>query len=80
MDYENSQQAREFLRTYVNGNRKLITDLLDGSGTAEDVGSHLLCIMLEGHQHSDQLALGSLGWLGSFTPSSFLWAFSEKHI
>ena len=47
MDHENSQQAREFLRTYVNGNRKLITDWLDGSGNAEDVGSHLLCIMLE---------------------------------
>ena len=47
MDHENSQQAREFLRTYVNGNRKLITDWLDGSGNAEDVGAHLLCIMLE---------------------------------
>ena len=47
MDHENSQQAREFLRTYVNGNRKLITDWLDGSGNAEDVGSHLLCILLE---------------------------------
>ena len=47
MDHENSQQAREFLRTYVNGNRKLIADWLDGSGNAEDVGSHLLCIMLE---------------------------------
>ena len=47
MDQENSQQAREFLRTYVNGNRKLITDWLDGSGNAKDVGSHLLCIMLE---------------------------------
>ena len=53
MDHENSQQAREFLRTYVNGNRKLITDWLDGSGNAEDVGSHLLCIMLEGQQHAD---------------------------
>ena len=47
MDHENSQQAREFLRTYVDGNRKLINDWLDGSGNAEDVGSHLLCIMLE---------------------------------
>ena len=47
MDHENSLQAREFLRTYVNGNRKLITDWLDGSGNAEDVGAHLLCIMLE---------------------------------
>ena len=47
MDHENSQQAREFLRSYVNGNRKLITVWLDGSGNAEDVGSHLLCIMLE---------------------------------
>jgi len=47
MDHENSLQAREFLRAYVNGNRKLITDWLDGSGNAEDVGSHLLCIMLE---------------------------------
>ena len=47
MDHENSQCAREFLRTYVNGNRKLITDWLDGSGNAEDVGAHLLCIMLE---------------------------------
>ena len=47
MDHENSQRAREFLRSYVNGNRKLITDWLDGSGNAEDVGSHLLCIMLE---------------------------------
>ena len=47
MDHENSQRAREFLRTYVNGNRKLITDWLDGSGNAEDVGAHLLCIMLE---------------------------------
>ena len=47
MDHENSQRAREFLRTYVNGNRKLITDWLDGSGNAEDIGSHLLCIMLE---------------------------------
>lgn len=47
MDHANSQQAREFLRTYVNGNRKLIADWLDGSGNAEDVGSHLLCIMLE---------------------------------
>jgi len=37
MDHENSQQAREFLRSYVNGNRKLITDWLDGSGNAEDV-------------------------------------------
>ena len=47
MDHEKSQQAREFLRSYVNGNRKLITVWLDGSGNAEDVGSHLLCIMLE---------------------------------
>jgi len=47
MNHTNSQQAREFLRTYVNGNRKLITDWLDGSGNAEDIGSHLLCIMLE---------------------------------
>ena len=47
MDHENSQRAREFIRTYVNGNRKLITDWLDGSGNAEDVGSHLLRIMLE---------------------------------
>ena len=47
MDHEKSQQAREFLRTYVNGNHKLTTDWLDGSGNAEDVGSHLLCIMLE---------------------------------
>ena len=47
MDHANSQRAREFLRSYVNGNRKLITDWLDGSGNAEDVGSHLLCIMLE---------------------------------
>jgi len=47
MDHENSQQAREFLRTYVNDNCKLITDWLNGSGNAEDVGSHLLCIMLE---------------------------------
>jgi hypothetical protein len=47
MDHENSQQAREFLRTYVNDNCKLINDWLDGSGNAEDVGSHLLCIMLE---------------------------------
>ena len=47
MDHTKSQQAREFLRTYVSGNRKLITDWLDGSGNAEDVGSHLLCIMLE---------------------------------
>ena len=37
MDHENSQQAREFLRSYVNGNRKLITVWLDGSGNAEDV-------------------------------------------
>ena len=37
MDHTNSQQAREFLRAYVNGNRKLITDWLDGSGNAEDV-------------------------------------------
>ena len=47
MDHANSQRACEFLRSYVNGNRKLITDWLDGSGNAEDVGSHLLCIMLE---------------------------------
>ena len=47
MDHAKSQQAREFLRTYVNGNHKLTTDWLDGSGNAEDVGSHLLCIMLE---------------------------------
>ena len=47
MDHAKSQQAREFLRSYVNGNRKLITDWLDGSGNAEGVGSHLLCIMLE---------------------------------
>ena len=47
MDHAKSQQAREFLRSYVNGNRKLITDWLDGSGNAEDIGSHLLCIMLE---------------------------------
>ena len=47
MDFAKSQQAREFLRSYVNGNRKLITDWLDGSGNAEDVGFHLLCIMLE---------------------------------
>ena len=47
MDHENSQQAREFLRTYVNDNCKLMTDWLNGSGNAEDVGSHLLCIMLE---------------------------------
>ena len=47
MDHAKSQQVREFLRAYVNGNRKLITDWLDGSGNAEDVGSHLLCIMLE---------------------------------
>jgi len=47
MDHENAQRAREFLRSYVNGNRKLIIDWLDGSGNAEDVGSHLLCIMLE---------------------------------
>ena len=37
MDHENSQQTREFLRTYVNGNREPITDWLDGSGNAEDV-------------------------------------------
>ena len=37
MDHAKSQQAREFLRAYVNGNRKLITDWLDGSGNAEDV-------------------------------------------
>ena len=30
MDHAKSQQAREFLRSYVNGNRKLITDWLDG--------------------------------------------------
>ncbi|MAE48365.1 MAG: hypothetical protein CMN36_04480, partial [SAR116 cluster bacterium] len=30
MDHAKSQQAREFLRTYVNGNRKLITDWLNG--------------------------------------------------
>ncbi len=38
MDHAKSQQAREFLRTYVNGNRKLITDWLDGSalGNAEE--------------------------------------------
>ena len=47
MDHAKSQQAREFLRTYVDGNRKLITDWLDGSGNAEDIGSLLLCIMLE---------------------------------
>ena len=47
MDHENSLQAREFLHTYVKDNQKLITDWLDGSGNAEDVGSHLLCIMLE---------------------------------
>ena len=47
MDHAKSQQVREFLRAYVNGNRKLITDWLDGSGNAEDLGSHLLCIMLE---------------------------------
>ncbi len=46
MDHAKSQQAREFLRTYVDGNRKLITDWLDGSGNAEDIGSLLLCIML----------------------------------
>ena len=44
---DRSQQAREFLRTYINGNRKLITDWLSGSRNAEDVGFHLLCIMLE---------------------------------
>ena len=37
MDHAKSQQAREFLRSYVNGNRKLITDWLDGSGNADDV-------------------------------------------
>ena len=47
MNHAKSQQAREFLHSYVNGNHKLITDWLDGSGNAEDVGSHLLCIMLE---------------------------------
>ena len=47
MDHENSLQAREFLRSYADDNRKLITDWLDGSGNAEDIGSHLLCIMLE---------------------------------
>ena len=47
MDHKNSQRAREFLRTNVDGNRKLITDWLDGSGNAEDIGSHLLCIILE---------------------------------
>ena len=47
MDHAKSQQAREFLHTYVDGNRKLINDWLDGSGNAEDIGSHLLCIMLE---------------------------------
>ena len=46
MDHAKSQQAREFLRSYVNGNRKLIIDWLDGSGNAEDVGSHLLFIVL----------------------------------
>ena len=47
MNHAKSQQAREFLHSYVNGNHKLITDWLNGSGNAEDVGSHLLCIMLE---------------------------------
>ena len=35
MDHEISQQAREFLRTYVNDNRKLTTDWLDDSANAE---------------------------------------------
>ncbi|MEC8641916.1 MAG: hypothetical protein VXZ67_03315, partial [Pseudomonadota bacterium] len=37
MDHEKSLQAREFLRSYADDNRKLITDWLDGSGNAEDV-------------------------------------------
>ena len=36
----------QFLRSNVNGNRKLITDWLDGS-EMQKRGSHLLCIMLE---------------------------------
>ena len=40
----------------------------------------LITDWLDDSGNADQLALGSLGWLGSFTPSSFLWAFSEKHI
>ena len=35
------------MRTYVNGNHKLITDWLDGLGNAVDVGCQLICIMLE---------------------------------
>ena len=60
MDHENSQQAREFLRTYVNGNRKLITDWLDGSGNAEDVGSHLLYIMFRWCRKSKQTEVARL--------------------
>ena len=47
MSHEKSQQARDFLRHYVDGNQELISNWLDGSGTVEDVGCHLLYILLE---------------------------------
>ena len=47
MDHKNSYQARNSLCTNLNGNQKLIADWVDGSGNAEDVGAHMLCIMLE---------------------------------
>ena len=47
MSHEKSQQARDFLRHYVDGNQELISNWLDGSGTVEDVGCNLLCILLE---------------------------------
>ena len=47
MRHEKSQQARTFLRHYVNSNGELIREWQGGSGTADHVGSGPVRLVIE---------------------------------
>ena len=56
MRHEKSQQARTFLRHYVNSNGGLIREWQGGSGTADHVGSGLVRLVIEQVQRSNKQA------------------------
>ena len=52
MRHEKSQQARTFLRHYVNSNGELIREWQGGSGTADHVGLGPVRLVIEQVQRS----------------------------